>query len=44
MEKTGNIITFEKFEEGGLLSETHDDAESGEKLDDNSIMPSLISE
>ena len=43
-EQTGNIITFEKFEEGSLLSETRDDAESGDKSDYNSIMPPLISE
>ena len=29
-EKTGDIIMFAKFEEGGLLSETRDDAESGD--------------
>ena len=40
-EQTGNIITFVQFEEGGLLSGTHDDAESG---NDNSIMPPLLSE
>ena len=43
-EKTGNIITFAQFEEGGLLSETCDDAKSGDESDDNSIMPQLISE
>ena len=43
-EKTGNIITFTQFEEGGLLSETCDDAESGDESDDNSIMPPLSSE
>ena len=41
-EKTGNIITFTQFEEGGLLSENCDDAESGDKSDDDSIMPPLI--
>ena len=40
-EQTGNIITFVQFEEGGLLSGTHDDAESG---NGNSIMPPLLSE
>ena len=30
-EKTGNIITFAQFEEGGLLSKTHDNAEIGDK-------------
>ena len=28
-EQTGNMITFTQFEEGDLLSETPDDAESG---------------
>ena len=45
--KTGNIITFAQFEEGGLLSETRKDAErhneSGDESDDDSIMPPLIS-
>ena len=43
-ERTGNIITFTHFEEGNLLSETHDDTESGNESDDNSTMPPLISE
>ena len=43
-EKTGYITTFTHFEEGDLLSETRDDAESGNKSDDNSIMPPLLSE
>ena len=46
-EKTGDIITFAKFEEGRLLSETCEDAESddksGDKSDDNSIFPLLLS-
>ena len=42
-EQTGNIITFAQFEEGNLLSETRNDAESGDKSGDNSIMPTLIS-
>ena len=42
--KTGNIITFTQFEDGDLLSENRDNAESGDKSDDNSIMPLLISE
>ena len=41
--RNGNIITFAQFEEGDFLSETCDDAESGEKSDDKSIMPPLIS-
>ena len=34
-EQTGDIITFTHFEGGNLLSETHDDTESGDKSDDN---------
>ena len=45
--QTGNIITFAQFEEGNLWSETCEDAESndksGDKSDDNSIMPPLLS-
>ena len=41
-EQTGNIIMFAQFEEENLLSETRDDAESGEKSDDNSNMSPLI--
>ena len=40
-EETGDIITFTQFEEGGLLSEKHNDAETGYKPDDNSIMSPL---
>ena len=29
-EKTGNVITFAQFEEGNILTETRNDAESGE--------------
>ena len=43
-EQTGNITTFTQFDEGNLLSETHDNAECGDKLNENSIMPPLISE
>ena len=35
---------FTQFEEGNLISETCDDMESGDKYNDNSIMPPLISE
>ena len=42
-EKTGDIIMFVQFEEGDLLSETCNDTESGDKSDDDSIMPPLIS-
>ena len=41
-EQTGNIITFAQFEEGNLLSFTSNDVESGDKSDDNSIMPPLL--
>ena len=45
-EKTGDIIRFTQFEEGNLLSETHEDAESddesGDESNDNSTMPPLI--
>ena len=42
--KTADIITFIQFEEGELLPENHDDAESGDKSDDDSYIPPLISE
>ena len=42
-EQTGGIITSAQFEEGGLLYETYDYSESGDKYDDNSIMSPLIS-
>ena len=35
-ERTVDIITFAQFEEGNVLSETWDDAESSEKSDDES--------
>ena len=40
----GDIITFAQFEEGGLLSETCEDSESGDESDDNSTMPPLLIE
>ena len=50
-EKTGDIITFAKFEEGYLLSgtqnlssETRDDTEISNKYYDDSTMPPLIIE
>ena len=43
-EQTGNIITFEPSEEGGLLSETRNYAEKGDKSNDNSIIPPLLRE
>ena len=42
--KTGDIITFAKFEEEDLLSETRNNAESGDKSDEDSIIPPLIRE
>ena len=42
--KTDNTITFTQFEEENLLSETCDNAESGNEYDENSILPPLISE
>ena len=44
MLQTGDIIRFTQFEEGGLLSETCEDAESCDKSNDDSIVPSLLSE
>ena len=32
-EQTGNVITFAQFEEGNILTETRNDAESGDKSD-----------
>ena len=43
-EETVDIITFTRFKEGGLLYETHNDAEGGDKSNDNSINPQLIIE
>ena len=43
-EKTGNIITFSQFEEGNLLSESHNVTEISDKYDDDSTIPPLISE
>ena len=34
---------FAQFEQGNLLSETRDNAESGNKSDEDSIMPTLMS-
>ena len=41
-EQTGNISTSTQFEEGNLLSETRDNAESGDEYNDDSIMPPII--
>ena len=40
--KTGNIITFAQFEEG-ILTKTRSDEESGDKSDEDSIIPPLLS-
>ena len=34
-EKTGDIITFAHFEQGNLISEIFNNAESGDESDDN---------
>ena len=39
-EQTGYIITFAQFEEGKILTETLNDAESGDESDNKSIMMS----
>ena len=39
-EQTGDIITFAQFEEGNILTETRNDAESGEESNSESIMMS----
>ena len=39
-EQTGDVITFAHFEEGNILTKTRNDAESGDKSDNESIMMS----
>ena len=39
-EQTGDVIIFAQFEEGNILTETRNDAESGDKSDNKSIMMS----
>ena len=39
-EQTGDIITFAQFEEGNILTETRNDAESGEESNNESIIMS----
>ena len=39
-EKTGDVITFAHFEEGEILTETCNDAESGDESDSKYIMMS----
>ena len=36
--KTGNVITFAQFEEGKILTETRNNAESGDESDRESLM------
>ena len=39
-EQTSDVITFTQFEEGNILNETCNNAESGDKSDNKSIMMS----
>ena len=39
-EKTGDVITFAHFEEGNIVTETCNDAESGDESNNESIMMS----
>ena len=39
-EQTGDVITFTQFEEGNILTETSNDAESGDESDSESLMMS----
>ena len=39
-EKTGDVITFTQFEEGNILTETHNNAEIGDESKSESIMMS----
>ena len=41
--KTGYIITFTQFEKGDILTKTCNNAESGDKSDDDSTMSPLLS-
>ena len=43
-EQTSDIITITNFEEENLLSENHNDMESGNGSDDDSTFATLISE
>ena len=43
-EQTGDIITFIQFEEGNVLTKTCNNTESGDKSNDDSIMPPILSE
>ena len=37
-EQNGDVITFAQFEEGNLVTETHNDTESGDESDNESLM------
>ena len=37
-EQTGDIITFAHFEEGNLITETHNDTECGDESNSESLM------
>ena len=39
-EQTGDVITFTQFEEGNILTESCNDAESGDESNNESIMMS----
>ena len=39
-EQTGDVIKFAQFEEGNILTKTHNDAESSDESDNKSIMMS----
>ena len=41
--KTGNTITFAQFEEGNIITKTCNNGESGDKYNDDSIIPPLLS-
>ena len=43
-EQTDDIIAFTQFGEGGLLTKTCNNAEIGKESNDESIMPTLLSE
>ena len=42
-QQTDDIITFAQFKDGNILTKTCYDAENGDKSDDDSIMPPLLS-
>ena len=43
-EQTGNVIMFTQLEDGNIWTKTHNNVESGEKSDYDSIIPPLIIE